>query len=62
SEDEFDIAELCFSSNVETNMFDEILNVNRQLQMAEETIGLPGSKTEIDKFIDLEEELYPLTK
>ncbi|KAF0332906.1 hypothetical protein F8M41_020822 [Gigaspora margarita] len=60
SEKEFDEADLCFTSNIETNIFDEILNSNEQLR-AEESNSLTDSEDEGD-LTDSEESLYPLTK
>ncbi|CAG8592612.1 20331_t:CDS:2 [Dentiscutata erythropus] len=62
SEDEFDLADLCFANNVEINMFDELLNFNSQPQIIEEATKLPETKTKPDKFTDSEEKLYFLTK
>ncbi|KAF0473755.1 hypothetical protein F8M41_024845 [Gigaspora margarita] len=62
SDNEFNMADLCFANNVEINMFNKTLNFNKQPQMTEETTELPGTKTETDKFTNSEKELYPLTK
>ncbi|CAG8589106.1 24880_t:CDS:2 [Dentiscutata erythropus] len=62
SKNKFNLANLCFANNVETNMFDKPLNFNGQLQIIEEATELPETETEPDKFTDSEEELYPLTK
>ncbi|CAG8717166.1 15447_t:CDS:2, partial [Dentiscutata heterogama] len=60
SEDEFDEAELCFSSNIEMSLFDDILNSNGQL-CSEESNSLTESEAETD-LTDSEEGLYLLNK
>ncbi|CAG8713486.1 31971_t:CDS:2, partial [Racocetra persica] len=60
SDDEFNEADLCFISNVETNIFDEMLDSYGQLR-SEESNSLVESEAETD-LTDLEEGLYPLTK
>ncbi|KAF0492464.1 WD40 repeat-like protein [Gigaspora margarita] len=61
SEEEFDDMDLCFtSSSVATNLFDEILNSNGQLQ-TDESNSLTNSENESD-LTDSEEGLYPLAK
>ncbi|CAG8814164.1 18278_t:CDS:1, partial [Gigaspora margarita] len=60
SEEEFDKANLCFTSNVDVNIFEEILNSNRQLR-TEEGGNSTDSEVETD-LTDSEEYLYPLTK
>ncbi|CAG8501858.1 24432_t:CDS:2 [Dentiscutata erythropus] len=66
NEDEFDFSKLCFASFIEPNMFDEPLN--EQPQIIDKTNELTAPETEINeftetnKFTDLENELYSLTK
>ncbi|KAF0433191.1 hypothetical protein F8M41_005128 [Gigaspora margarita] len=60
SETEFDEVDLCFASNIGTNLFDEILTSNGQLH-SEESDNLPDSEAEAD-LTNSEEGLYPLTK
>ncbi|CAG8820098.1 17923_t:CDS:1, partial [Gigaspora rosea] len=62
SDNKFDMADLYFANNIKMNMFDETLNFNEQLQIIEETIELPGAKTETNEFTNSKEELYSLTK
>ncbi|CAG8715553.1 27116_t:CDS:2, partial [Dentiscutata erythropus] len=58
--DEFNEADLCFISNVKTNIFDEILDSYGQLR-SEESNSLVESEAETD-LTNSEEGLYPLTK
>ncbi|CAG8597109.1 5644_t:CDS:2, partial [Dentiscutata erythropus] len=60
SEDEFDEADLCFASNNEMNIFDEILDSYGQL-CSEESNSLVEAEAEAD-LTDSEEGLYPLSK
>ncbi|CAG8722450.1 1675_t:CDS:1, partial [Gigaspora margarita] len=60
SEKEFNEADLCFTSNIEMNIFDEILNTNGQLR-AEESNSLMNSEDEGD-LTNSEESLYPLNQ
>ncbi|CAG8815962.1 42982_t:CDS:2 [Gigaspora margarita] len=60
SETKFDEADLCFASNIGTNLFNKILTSNRQLH-SEESDNLPDSETEAD-LTNLEKGLYSLAK
>ncbi|CAG8466689.1 3365_t:CDS:2 [Dentiscutata heterogama] len=60
SEAEFDKADLCFASNIETNIFEKILTSNRQL-LLKESVNLMDSEAETD-LTDSEKDLYLLVK
>ncbi|CAG8566697.1 13135_t:CDS:1, partial [Dentiscutata heterogama] len=60
SDDEFNEANLRFISNVETNIFDKILDSYGQLQ-SEKSNSLVEFEAKTD-LTDSEEGLYPLTK
>ncbi|CAG8777915.1 3883_t:CDS:2 [Cetraspora pellucida] len=58
SEDEFDVADLCFASNVETDIFNKFLFNETE----EKANDLTKNESETKEFTDLEKGLYPLTK
>ncbi|KAF0493909.1 hypothetical protein F8M41_021294 [Gigaspora margarita] len=60
SKDEFDEADLYFTSSIETNIFDVILNSYGHFH-TKKSNSLIESEAETD-LTDLEEGLYPLTK
>ncbi|CAG8572587.1 2066_t:CDS:2, partial [Scutellospora calospora] len=62
SDDKFDEADLCFISNVETNIFDEILNSYGQLRSEESNSLVESEAKAKTDLTDSEEGLYSLTK